>query len=466
LEAASSRGWVVRWSRSDASGSSPRRRPENIVHHTMNSNNSSAPSASSNSKAMIHTGSWPPAFVRGLLVAAIVGSLWSCATPPLPPAPVSSGSAPPAPLPAPIPSAGVDPDRLPQAALTPSDPVWRWADSQPLPTPLTRGKSLWHPVRWSELPGWGHDALHQAWNAWLRSCERPAPDWSALCSEVRPLSLASASEQYQWIVQRLQPYRVQSPQGEANGLLTGYYEPVLQGRRQPDAAHQVPLYRLPPGVRSGQPWFSRQQIDTDPDARRQLDGLTLAWLADPLDALLLQIQGSGRLRLTEADGSQRTVRLAFAGHNGHPYQSVMRGLLERREIRSGTWEALRTWAAQQPERVPEMLWSNPRVVFFREETLGPLDAQFGPKGAQGVALTPGRSVAVDRDSVPYGTPLWLSSSGPHATLHRLVLAQDTGSAIVGAVRADFFTGWGDSAYTLAAGLKQPLQLWALWPRQP
>jgi membrane-bound lytic murein transglycosylase A len=113
-----------------------------------------------------------------------------------------------------------------------------------------------------------------------------------------------------------------------------------------------------------------------------------------------------------------------------------------------------------------MLWSNPRTVFFREEALSELDAQFGPRGAQGVPLTPGRSIAVDRDSIPYGTPVWMQTIGPVAQLRRLVLAQDTGGAIVGAVRADYFTGWGDEAYTLAAGLKQPLQMWALWPRQP
>lgn len=404
-------------------------------------------------------------------MAAIVGTLLSCATPPHPDTPVPDVARPPdpqvVPPAAPVASSwGVAQDVLAQPAITPEHDGWRWADSQPLPAPLLRGKSVWQPVRWSELPGWGHDALHQAWNAWLRSCERPAPGWAGLCGEVRRLSIGTAAEQYGWIVRRLQPYRVQTPQSEATGLLTGYYEPVLDARRERGLGHDTPLYRLPAGVRPGQPWYSRQQMATDPAVQAQLRGQEIAWLADPLDALLLQIQGSGRLRLTEPDGTQRTVRLAFAGHNGHPYQSVMRGLLERRQIREGTWAALRAWAAQNPSQVDEMLWSNPRAVFFREEALTALDAQFGPRGAQGVALTPGRSIAVDRDSIPYGTPVWLHSPGPHAPLRRLVLAQDTGGAIVGAVRADFFTGWGDDAYTLAAGLKQPLQLWALWPRQP
>ena len=117
-----------------------------------------------------------------------------------------------------------------------------------------------------------------------------------------------------------------------------------------------------------------------------------------------------------------------------------------------------------PQRVRELVNVNPRYVFFREEPLSDLDAQFGPRGAQGVALTPGRSIAVDPGSIPYGTPVWLSTQGPAGRFNKLVLAQDTGSAIVGAVRADYFTGWGDDALALAAGLKQPLQLWALWPK--
>jgi membrane-bound lytic murein transglycosylase A len=265
-------------------------------------------------------------------------------------------------------------------------------------------------------------------------------------------------------MRRLQPYRLSAPAGDTRGLLTGYYEPVMNASRRPAAGFGVPLYRLPAGIRNGIPWYSRQEIATQPPAQTALRGQELAWLADPIDALLLQVQGSGRLNITEPDGSQRQIRLAYAGTNNQPYQSVARWLLDRKLIQTGSWEAIRAWAQQNPGRVPEMLASNPRVVFFREETLGEFEARFGPRGAQGVALTPGRSIAVDRDSIPYGTPVWLRSAGPAAQLEKLVLAQDTGSAIVGAVRADYFTGWGEQAYTLAAGLKQPLELWALWPR--
>ena len=370
--------------------------------------------------------------------AAIVGSLVSCAVGPV-----------------------VD---VPE----PSEPVVTSDDNAPLPAAMQRGKSRWVPVRYSELPGWGQDRLHEAWNAWVRGCERPVPGHAALCTEVRQLSIATAAEQQAWVMRRFQPYRVTEPDGSVpGGLLTGYYEPIMSASRQPSATHRVPLFAPPAGLRSGQTWYTRQEIDTLPAAQAALSGRAIAWLADPIDALILQIQGSGRLKITEPDGRERQVRLAFAGHNGHPYQSVGRWLLDQRAIREASWESIKAWAVQNPGRLNEMLWSNPRTVFFREEALSDFDARFGPRGAQGVPLTPGRSIAVDPQSIPYGTPVWLATQGPTTNLNQLVLAQDTGGAITGAVRADLFTGWGswsDAPYTVAAALKQPLQMWVLWPR--
>jgi membrane-bound lytic murein transglycosylase A len=144
-----------------------------------------------------------------------------------------------------------------------------------------------------------------------------------------------------------------------------------------------------------------------------------------------------------------------------------RWLLDQQLIREASWEGIKSWAAAHPQRLNELLWVNPRVVFFKEEPLSEVDAMFGPRGAQGVPLTPGRSIAVDRGSMPYGTPVWLSTGGAALSTHRLVMAQDTGGAIVGAARVDFFTGWGswnDPAITVSAQLKQPVRLWALWPR--
>ena len=337
-------------------------------------------------------------------------------------------------------------------------------DAAALPPALVRGKSRWQPVRWSDLPGFGSDTLNEAWNAWIRSCERPSAPHAALCQEVRKLSIGTAEEQRDWMVRRLQPYRVEPLQAGADGLLTGYYEPVLDAARQPTATQQWPLYRAPAELASRRPWYTRQEMDTLPQARTALRGREIAYVADPLDALSLGIQGSGRLRITEPDGRISVVRVAFAGSNEQPYRSVGTWLLQQRAITDASWPGIKAWARANPQRVQEMLWANPRVVFFREEPLSELDAQFGPRGAQGVPLTPGRSIAVDKESIPYGTPVWLSTPGPLLSLNRLVFAQDTGSAIVGAVRADYFVGWGDAAGEIAGRLKQPLSLWVLWPR--
>lgn len=422
-----------------------------MVHHTMNTSNTSAPSASSNNRVMGKggvsavgggTGSVRRA-LRWVVSALIVGSLASCAIdprtyPPMPP-PVTG---------------------VPPVVVAPDDTV--------LPAPMQRGKSRWVPVRWSELPGWGQDSLHEVWNAWVRGCERPVAGHAGLCAELRQLSIGTAAEQQAWVMRRFLPYRVTEADGSLPaGLLTGYYEPIMAASRVPTATYRVPLFGPPPGLRPGQAWYSRQEIDTLPAAQAALQGRAVAWLADPIDALILQIQGSGRLNLVEADGRTRQVRVAFAAHNGHPYQSVGRWLLDQRAINEASWSAIKAWALQNPQRLNEMLWSNPRTVFFREEALSELDARFGPRGAQNVPLTPGRSIAVDPQSIPYGTPVWLATQGPTLNLQRLVMAQDTGGAILGAVRADLFTGWGgwsDEAYLTAAALKQPLQLWVLWPR--
>ena len=365
----------------------------------------------------------------------------------------------PPPAPPPAPTRPAEPE------LPPAGPV---ADSAPIGPAIERARSRWVPVRWAELPGFEQDDTTDAWNAWIKSCERPGPTFARLCSEVRRLSLGTPEEQRQWMRTRLQPYRVEPLGGPGapggDGLLTSYFEPMYEASRAPRAGFGAPLYRVPPTLGQRKPWYTRQEMETLPEARAQLAGSEIAWLADPVDALILQIQGSGRLRVTEADGQVRLLRVAYAGSNEQPYRSVGRWLLDQGALRDASWPGIRAWIAQNPQRVQEMLWSNPRMVFFREEPLSELEAGFGPRGAQGVALTPGRSIAVDPSSIPYGTPVWLASNGPAVNLEKLVLAQDTGSAIVGAVRADYFAGWGPQAGELAGRLKQPLRLWVLWPR--
>ena len=388
-------------------------------------------------------------FWRMATIIATAALLASCASPPRP-----GPSAPSASSPA-IPSVGID-------AVPPGI---RPGDSGPLPASRVQAKSRWVAVRWADLPGFEEDALFEAWNAWIKSCERPGPVFAPLCSEVRRLSLANGEEQRNWMLSRLQPYRVETLQGAAEGLLTSYYEPILMASRQPSVGYEVPLYRTPALLGSRKPWFSRQEIDTLPEARTALTGREIAWVADPIDALVLHIQGSGRLKVSEPDGSQRTVRLAFAGSNDQPYRSVNQWLREQGVSKINPWpDATKAWVQQNPQRLQQLLWSNPRYIFFREEALSDFDAGFGPRGAQGVPLTPGRSIAVDPQSIPYGTPVWMASRGGAANLQKLVLAQDTGSAIVGGVRADYFAGTGVEAGLLASRVNQPLRLWVLWPK--
>jgi len=374
-------------------------------------------------------------------MALIVGSLVACGSAPLSvPAPVEAPTRTTPPAPVAQPSAGAVPGTLLQA------------------------KSRWVPAAWSDLPGFADDALFEAWNAWLKGCERPSAPFAPLCGDIRRLSIASAEEQRAWMQERLQPFRVESHQGEATGLLTAYYEPVLEASRLPTAGYGVPLYGPPAGLAQRKPWYTRQEIDTLPEAQAALQGRAIAYLADPIDALVLQIQGSGRIRINQPDGSVRWARLAYAGTNDQPYRSVGRWLLDQGLVTDASWPGIKAWLVQNPQRRQELLWANPRMVFFREEVISDRDTSDGPRGAQGVALTPGRSIAVDPGAVPYGTPLWLASSGPQTSLQKLVLAQDTGSAITGAVRADYFVGWGAEAGDLAGRLRQPLQLWALWPK--
>ncbi len=335
----------------------------------------------------------------------------------------------------------------------------------PLTGSLAHPKSRWVPVNWSELPGFGADPLHEGWVALITSCARPNAAFAPLCQDVRRLAIADGDTQRQWLADRLQPYRIESLAGQSDGQLTSYYEPVYDAARRPSAQFSVPLYAVPAGFAARKPWFTRQQIETLPEAQAALRGREIAWLADPVDAMMLHIQGSGRLRITDDAGVQRTVRVAFAGTNDQPYRSIQQWLLSQGVTKINPWpDATKEWAAQNPQRVSQLMWSNPRYVFFREEALDEVDASAGPRGAQGVPLTPGRSIAVDRDSIPYGTPVWLASNGPTVQLQKLVVAQDTGKAITGAVRADYFAGTGLEAGRIAAAVNQPLRLWALWPK--
>jgi membrane-bound lytic murein transglycosylase A len=402
-----------------------------MVHHTMNTRISNAAKASSTSNHMRRA--YRAAATAAMLAALLAGC--GLFTPP-PAEPVQS------------------PER-PGAAITLQRPGARWVSAA-----------------WADLPGWQADRPLEAWGALRRSCDRFASDarrvWQRVCADAALAPPADNAAARAWLEQRLAPWRVLPLDAAAvgDGLATGYFEPQFDAQRRPSATHHVPLHGPPGDLATRKPWYTRAQIESLPAAQAALRGREIAYLADPVDALVLQIQGSGRLRVSEPDGRVASVRMAYAGHNDHAYVSVGRWLLDQGELKGGdaSWPAIRDWTRRHPQRVAQMLAANPRYVFFREEALP--DPSVGPRGSLGVPLTPERSIAVDPTAIPLGTPVWLDTTEPLAStpLRRLVLAQDTGSAITGAVRADYFWGTGERAEQQAGRMKQPLRLWALWPR--
>ena len=411
-----------------------------MVHQTIASNINNANNASNKIKPMHHLlGSW----ILGSFLVSVVFLLTACSSPEKKP--------------------------TPQAAITPPKATVPEAANAPenAPTVLIKPKSRWLLARWSDLPGFNADNFNEAWAAWRQNCARNLPNTQSLCADVRRLDGQPSALQKTWVMENFQPFRVEhlnASAAPANGLLTAYYEPVFEASRAPRPGFEVPLYGVPANLKARAPWYSREEIAKLPAAQAALKGKEIAYIASPVDAMLLHIQGSGRLWLTERDGRRTQIRLAFAGTNEHPYQSIGRWLLDQNLTKDATWPGIKAWLAQNPRRTNELMARNPRFIFFKEEALLGAEALLGPKGAMGVPLTPGRSIAVDPGSIPYGSVVWLSSGGPQTSLNRLVFAQDTGSAIVGAVRADYFVGSGDAAGELAGRLKQDMRAWVLLPR--
>ncbi len=347
-----------------------------------------------------------------------------------------------------------------------------------------------HQIAFRDLPGWSGDTLVQALPALRASCgvldAKPADapvgpdamagtagDWRAAC---RALAAAGASEGAlrlaleSWLV----PFAVAGPDG-SDGLFTGYYEPELRGSRKRSAAYTVALYRQPPDLITVEaedetqvgrmvdgrlrPYHTRRAIDAGALAGQ---GLELLWLADAIDAFFLQAQGSGHVRLAEGGG----VRVGYAASNGHPPTMIGRILVQRGELTkdAATLQTVRQWLRDNPAEATALMQMNARYIFFREI---PGD---GPVGSLGVALTPGRSLAIDPSLLPLGAPLWLDTTYPAGTpeagrpLRRLVVAQDTGSAIKGAVRGDLYWGSGEGALRYAGPMKQPGRYYLLLPR--
>ncbi|MBI1180719.1 MAG: murein transglycosylase [Alphaproteobacteria bacterium] len=373
--------------------------------------------------------------------------------------------------------------------------VWLlWPRPVPVTPPPEERLSL-APASYGMLPGWADDDQAAALAAFRRSCrtmlaqppDRPLDgdgfagaigDWQPACRAASDLpEAADAAMARHFFETWFQPLAVANGD-DARGLFTGYYAPIVHGSRTRTAKYDVPLYRAPPElvmVDLGQfrpslkgqriagkvegnrlvPFASRAEIVNGALSRR---GLEIMWLDDPVDAFFMQIQGSGLVRLP--DGS--LVRLGFAGQNGYPYTSVGKLLVQRGEMTldQASMQSIRAWVNAHPEEGRELLNENRSYVFFEEQNAE------GAVGAQGVVLTPGRSLAVDRKFMPLGAPIWLDVTSDDGVRHlqRLVVAQDTGGAITGIVRGDFYWGEGDAAEKAAGPMKDRGRYFILLPR--
>ena len=346
------------------------------------------------------------------------------------------------------------------------------------PSPTAFQRTL-QAAEWRDLPGWNEDDHTAAWAAFLQSCRGmtgKAGPWKRVCEQA-----ARSDEKHarQFFETHLRPYAVLGADNKAEGLMTGYYEALLRGSRSPSkqfphAVRGVPddllsidLSALYPELRDKRvrgrlegkrilPYWSREEIENSGERQH---GRPLLYVDDALDLFLLQVQGSGRVKMP--DGSM--VRLNYADQNGHAYQSIGRILVERGELKleEASIQGIRNWARANPGKLNGLLNANPSYVFFREVA----DTGKGPIGALGVPLTAERSIAVDPRSIPLGTPVFMATTRPNSEqpMNRLVMAQDTGGAIKGAVRADFFWGFGNEAGEQAGKMRQSGRLWLLLP---
>jgi len=314
-------------------------------------------------------------------------------------------------------------------------------------------------VSWQALPGWQEDDLVQAWPAWLRSCDALRKrsgevNWRQVCSQTASVSSRDSQSIRRYFESNFQAYEIRNSAGSDTGLITGYYEPQMDGSQTRTSTYNVPLYAYPNSWKKSRPNPGPTRAELMSSG--VLKGSEIAWVQDPVEAASMQIQGSGKIRLEDG----RILQLGFAGTNEQPFKSSAQWLLDRKEItgKEATMQGISQWAKRNPDRVNEMLNANPRFVFFKETS--------GTVGALGVPLTGERSIAIDLQAIPLGAPVFLSTTKPlsNQSLQKLVMAQDTGKAIVGGVRADFYWGSGESAGESAGRMKQNGKMWLLLPR--
>ncbi len=349
-------------------------------------------------------------------------------------------------------------------------------------------------ARWIDLPGWRQDHQDAAWPALLVGCKAllaaplRAATWQAVCNAAAATKVHDAASARAFFEEHFNVWQVTNEQGRDTGLITGYYEPLLKGARNAKAPYVYPLYAPPDDLltvdlsslypelagkrvrarvdgRKVVPYWTRADIDA---GRAPLADKVLVYVDDPVDAFFLEIQGSGRVQLPDG----QVLRVGYADQNGQPFRSIARVLIDRGELTAdhASMQSIRAWGREHAHDLLQLLEENPSYVFFREvlpPAPGSLEAAIdGPIGTLGVPLARERTIAVDAHQLPLGAPMFLDTTRPLSTLplQRLVLAQDTGGAIRGAVRADFFWGFGADAARDAGRMKQDGRLWVLWPK--
>jgi membrane-bound lytic murein transglycosylase A len=337
-----------------------------------------------------------------------------------------------------------------------------------VPAPET---ASYEPRGFADLPGWERAQLEPSLRAFSAGCAR----FRRVCDIAKSLPPGDEQAARRFFETEFAPYALVSSQTGDTGLVTGYYEPIVEGSRTQSALHRFPIFGVPQDLivvdlpetkqlrlrgrldgRRLVPYYSRGEIDARGEA---FPAPVIAWSADPVELFFLQIQGSGQVRFEDGE----RIRVGYADQNGHPYRSLGRWLVERGEmpLEQASMQGIKAWAAANPQKLQDALNQNPSYVFFRE--LPPTGD--GPIGALNVPLHPERSLAVDRRFVPLGAPVYLATTLPltEEPLERLMAAHDTGGAIRGVVRADFFWGTGAEAGGHAGRMRQQGRMWLLWP---
>ncbi len=338
-------------------------------------------------------------------------------------------------------------------------------------------------VSWSELPNWDKNELLPSWKSFEKSCSilQRRSSWAEVCKQAVGLKDPDEKSVRSFFMDNFTPYELSNADGSDEGLITGYYEPVIRGSLKPGSRYRYPVYGVPKNLISVDlselypelshmhlkgrvvgnrlvPYYSRAQIAGEPHL---LQGDEILWADDAIDLFFLQIQGSGRVMLPDGD----MVRIGYADQNGYPYRSIGKVLVERGELSlsQASMEGIKAWGRSHPDKLAALLDENPSYVFFRFLK----NSEENPPGSLGVPLSPGLSIAVDTRAIELGAPVYLSSTWPESEkpFERLMLAQDTGGAIRGKVRADVYWGSGRKAGELAGKTRQRGRLWVLLPRR-